>query len=107
MENMYESLLLLLYLVPGGKMTFADFLEVIHAHNQVEKIPDEILDAFKANDPGKKGVIPARDLKNILGRWGEKLSPKESTSICIYHIIIFSDFCSMLCISVKAYADGS
>lgn len=61
----------------GGKMSFADFLEVMHTHNQVEKVPDEILDAFRAADPKGKGVIPAKELKHILGRWGEKLSPRE------------------------------
>jgi len=59
-------------------MTFADFLETLHKHNQVEKIPDEILDAFKAADVHNKGTIPAKELKHILGKWGEKLSPRES-----------------------------
>lgn len=61
----------------GGKMSFADFLEVMHTHNQVEKVPEEILEAFQAADPQGKGVIAAKDLKHILGRWGEKLSPRE------------------------------
>jgi len=70
-------------------MSFADFLEVMHAHNQVEKIPDEILDAFKSADPTGKGTISAKELKHILGRWGEKLSPREGTKSnkchnCIY-----------------------
>ncbi len=28
-------------------------------------------------DPGRRGVIPARDLRNILVKWGERLSPRE------------------------------
>lgn len=60
-------------------MSFADFLEVMHTHNQVEKVPDEILDAFRAADPNGKGLIPAKELKHILGRWGEKLSSREGS----------------------------
>jgi Ca2+-binding EF-hand superfamily protein len=61
-------------------MAFSDFLETIHSHNQVEKIPDEILAAFVAADVGNKGVIPAKELRHILGKWGEKLSAREGQS---------------------------
>ena len=63
----------------GGKMSFADFLDVMHVHSSKESIPKELLDAFKGSDPGKKGVIPAKDLWNILTKWGEKISPREGT----------------------------
>jgi len=46
-----------------------------------ESIPKELLDAFKGSDPGKKGVIPAKDLWNILTKWGEKISPREGKTI--------------------------
>jgi len=65
----------------SGKMTFADFLETLHTHNQVEKIPDEIIEAFKAADIHNTGSIPAKELKHILGKWGEKLSPREVDQI--------------------------
>jgi hypothetical protein len=42
-----------------------------------ESIPKELLDAFKAMDVHRRGAIPARDLWNILVKWGEKLSPRE------------------------------
>ncbi len=42
-----------------------------------ESIPKELLDAFRGMDPGRRGVIPAKDLWNILVKWGEKLSAKE------------------------------
>jgi len=60
-------------------MSFADFLDVMHTHNQLEKVPDEILAAFKAADTEKRGAIHAKDLRHILARWGEKLSAKEGT----------------------------
>lgn len=65
-------------------MTFADFLDTLHKHSQVEKVPDEILDAFKAADTQKKGSIPAKELKHILGKWGEKLSSRESKAFLSY-----------------------
>ena len=61
----------------GGKMSFPDFLDVMHQHSQVEKVPAEILAAFKGHDPRKTGRIPARELRNILLNWGEKLLGKE------------------------------
>ena len=61
----------------GGKMSFADFLDVMHIHSSKENIPKELLDAFRGSDPGMKGVIPAKDLWNILTKWGEKISPRE------------------------------
>ena len=32
-------------------------------------------------DPGRKGVIKAKDLWHILVKWGEKLSPREGNLI--------------------------
>ncbi len=61
----------------GGKMTFADFLDVMHTHRDKESVPRELLDAFRGMDPARKGTMPARDLRNILVKWGEKLSPRE------------------------------
>jgi len=93
----------------GGKMTFADFLETVHQHNQTEKIPDEIIDAFKASDPQGKGMIPARDLKNILGRWGEKLSAKEvdqifrEANVNVNGMVKYTDFVKIVCAPVPDY----
>jgi Ca2+-binding EF-hand superfamily protein len=93
----------------GGKMTFADFLETIHTHNQVERIPDEILDAFKASDTTQRGMVPAKDLKNILANWGEKLSPKEvdqifrEANVNINGMVNYSDFVRIVCAPVPDY----
>ena len=32
-------------------------------------------------DPGRKGVIKAKDLWHILVKWGEKLSPREGINL--------------------------
>lgn len=58
-------------------MSFADFLDVMHIHSRAEDLPREVIDAFKAADPAKKGTIPARQLRHMLLHWGEQLSAKE------------------------------
>merc|ERR1712079_152216 len=61
----------------GGKISFADFLDVMHSHTKKESIPKELIEAFQGMDPQRKGTIPAKDLWNILVKWGERLSPRE------------------------------
>ena len=61
----------------GGKMAFADFLDVMHTHSGKESIPKELVDAFRGFDDKKRGSMPAKDLWHILVKWGEKLSPRE------------------------------
>ena len=34
-------------------------------------------------DPGRKGVIRAKDLWHILVKWGEKLSPREGKNLIL------------------------
>lgn len=65
----------------GGRLTFADFLDVMHAHSTKERIPDEVLEAFRAGDSEKKGTISARHLRNLLQNWGEGLSQREVDNI--------------------------
>merc|ERR1712123_116346 len=65
----------------GGKLAFADFLEIMHTHSKKESIPKELLEAFRGMDRTKKGTIPAKDLWHILVKWGEKLSPREVDQI--------------------------
>lgn len=61
----------------GGKLSFADFLDVMHTHSKKERIPQELIDAFQGMDPRKTGLISVRDLKHILTDWGERLDEKE------------------------------
>ena len=44
----------------GGKISFADFLEISHSHSKKESIPRELLEAFRGMDPQRKGYIPAK-----------------------------------------------
>ena len=62
-------------------MSFPDFLKVMHSHSRVEDLPREIVNAFKAGDTTKKGIVPASHLKHMLLHWGEQLSAKEG--LCI------------------------
>ena len=71
----------------NGKLAFADFLDVMHTHSSKENLPKELLDAFRCGDPQRKGVIPARDLRRILIKWGEKLSSKEGNTFMYIHYI--------------------
>lgn len=61
----------------NGKMSFADFLDVMHQHSKVENLPDEVISAFEAADQAGKGTIPAKQLRNLLQHWGEGLSVRE------------------------------
>lgn len=66
-------------------MSFADFLDIMHIHSRAEDLPREVIDAFKAADPAKKGTVPARQLRHMLLRWGEQLSAKEGECQVIYN----------------------
>ncbi|KAF4521539.1 hypothetical protein B566_EDAN009507, partial [Ephemera danica] len=61
----------------GGQLAFADFLDVMHAHSRVEKLPTEVLAAFRAADSKRTGMVSAKELRHILLNWGERLSAKE------------------------------
>ena len=58
-------------------MSFADFLDTMHTHSKKESIPRELLEAFRNYDKRKRGVIAAKDLRHILAKWGEKVTPRE------------------------------
>lgn len=65
------------HVIPGGKMSFADFLEVMHLQTRAEDLPKEVIKAFQAADTSHSGTIPARQLAHMLLHWGEQLSSKE------------------------------
>ena len=67
-------------LVSDGKISFPEFLKVMHTHSQVEKLPKEVVDAFRASDSAKNGLITAKHLRHLLLNWGEQLSGREGTS---------------------------
>ena len=41
----------------GGKISFADFLDVMHTHTKKESIPKELIEAFRGMDPQRKVSI--------------------------------------------------
>ncbi|RWS31841.1 calmodulin-like protein, partial [Leptotrombidium deliense] len=61
----------------GGKLSFADFLDVMYTHSKKERIPDEIAEAFRAHDRSGSNQIHVKELRHILCEWGERLEPKE------------------------------
>lgn len=93
----------------GGKMAFADFLDVMHQNSTKENIPKELLAAFRGSDPNKKGVIPAKDLWHILVKWGEKVSPREvdqifkEANISRTGMVKYEEFIKIVCAPVPDY----
>nr|CAG4646659.1 EOG090X0GKM [Macrothrix elegans] len=65
----------------NGKLSFADFLEVMHVHTSKEKSSKEILAAFRAADVHGRGTISYKELRHILTGWGERLTPREVDNI--------------------------
>lgn len=60
---------------------FADFLDCAHAHMQVEKVPEEILKAFKVSPFVRDQNISTDILRHLLCGWGEKLSHREFNAL--------------------------
>ncbi|CAH2083622.1 unnamed protein product [Euphydryas editha] len=93
----------------GGKMSFADFLEVMHIHSRAENLPHEVVNAFKAGDNDKRGVIPSKQLRNLLQNWGEGLSSREvdnifrEANVSNNGIVHYEDFVKIACAPVPDY----
>ena len=49
----------------------------MHVHSQKEKCQQEVMDAFKAHDKTRRGVVNGPDLYHILTQYGEKLDRQE------------------------------
>ncbi|XP_013779503.1 calmodulin-like [Limulus polyphemus] len=93
----------------GGKISFADFLDIMHTHTKKENVPEEIMKAFRATDKGKSGQVSARELRRILVNWGEKLSSKEvdrifrEANISPNGYVRYEDFVRVVCAPVPDY----
>lgn len=93
----------------NGKMSFADFLDVMHQHSKVENLPDEVIEAFKAADTSGKGLISAKHLRHLLQNWGEGLTVREIDNIFreanVQHNgnVCYSDFVKIACAPVPDY----
>ncbi|KYM88758.1 Calmodulin-like protein 4 [Atta colombica] len=93
----------------GGKMSFADFLEVMHLQTRVEDLPKEVIKAFQAADTSRSGTIPARQLAHMLLHWGEQLSSKEveqifrEANVSLNGHVKYEDFVKIACAPVPDY----
>lgn len=93
----------------NGKMSFADFLDIMHQHSSVESLPDEVVAAFKAADPQNKGTISAKQLRNLLQNWGEGLSVREvdnifrEANVNNNSNVRYADFVKIACAPVPDY----
>nr|CAG4642877.1 EOG090X0GKM [Evadne anonyx] len=65
----------------NGRISFADFLEVMHTHSQKENSSKDIDAAFMASNPNRGRTITEKQLRHILKDTGEKLSTKEVDQI--------------------------
>ncbi|KAK2703248.1 calmodulin-like protein 4 [Artemia franciscana] len=93
----------------GGKLNFADFLEVAHIQTQKENVAKEIRAAFLANDTRRTGLIPASELRHILQGWGEKLSRREvdqifrECNISSNTMVKYEEFCKIVLEPIPDY----
>lgn len=93
----------------AGKMSFADFLDVMHQHSKVEALPDEVVAAFRAADTAGRGTLPARQLRHLLQNWGEGLSVREvdnifrEANVSNGGQVRYSDFVKIACAPVPDY----
>lgn len=72
----------------NGKISFADFLDIMHTHTLKEKSMKDIQAAFKAADTSGRGVISYKELYHILCEWGDRLSPKEGNAFLVNSLSI-------------------
>ena len=63
--------------IKDGQIDFAEFLNILHEHLKVQNTNIEILNAFKAYDNRKTGIIESKELRSILTTTGEKLTNKD------------------------------
>ncbi|KAK0162864.1 hypothetical protein PV327_006606 [Microctonus hyperodae] len=93
----------------NGKMSFADFLEVMHLQTRAEDLPREVIDAFRAGDNSRSGKIPSNQLAHMLLNWGEKLSNKEveqifrEANVTLNGQVKYEDFVKIVCAPVPDY----
>ncbi|XP_065226537.1 uncharacterized protein LOC135849840 [Planococcus citri] len=93
----------------NGKISFPEFLKIMHTHSQVEKLPKEVVDAFRASDTGKNGLITAKHLRHMLLNWGEQLSGKEvdqifrEANVSLNGMVKYEDFVKIACAPVPDY----
>lgn len=56
-------------------------MDCAHAHMQVEKVPDEILKAFRVSPFIRDQNVTVDMLRHLLCGWGEKLTHREFNAL--------------------------
>lgn len=95
----------------GGKLSFADFLDIMHTHSVKEKVTTEVMDAFRASDWGRTGSLSVADLKHYLMRCGEALDRKEVESLLReinanptnHSLVKYEDLVRIICSPIPDY----
>lgn len=72
---------ILMIQLQDNSIKFADFLDCAHAHMQVEKVPEEILKAFRVSPFVKDHNTSIDTLRHLLCNWGEKLTHREFNAL--------------------------
>ena len=63
------------------KITFEEFLILMHSRLKKEDIENELNEAFNAYDKNGKGVISVKEFKRILNTLGDKICEEEVDEI--------------------------
>ncbi|XP_037077596.1 calmodulin-like protein 4 [Pollicipes pollicipes] len=93
----------------GNNMPFVEFLEVMHEHMEKEKIPADILKAFREQDPRGTGFVAVKELRRLLLHWGDRLSHKEleqifrETNTPSSGNVKYEDFLTIVCSPLPDY----
>ena len=67
-----------------SKVSFPELLDILldFQSKRQDSWKDEILAAFQAYDTSHSGYIDMKDLKHVMLRTGEKLTPQECKRLC-------------------------
>lgn len=93
----------------NGRINFAEFLDIVHRHTKIENLPNEVIDAFKADDKTGKGLVKASELRYLLQNWGEVLGAREvdkifrEANVKNDGNIQYADFVKIACAPVPDY----
>ncbi|CAG2113109.1 unnamed protein product [Medioppia subpectinata] len=95
----------------GGKLSFADFLDVMHCHSVKEKVSQQVLDAFRASDWTRSGTISVSQLRHYLMDCGEAIDERlfesllreTNTSTSPNASIKYQDLVRIICSPIPDY----
>ena len=99
------------YCLKGGKLSFADFLDVMHSHSVKEKVSQEVMDAFRASDWNRSGTISVAQLRHYLMDCGEAVDERlmdsllreTNNSTSIHSHVKYEDLARIICSPIPDY----